>query len=378
LSADLGNDAWRRAAEERRRELRLRAAGARRCIVFGACDYGRHVKAATESVGLVVEAFVDNDLAKQGLPFAGVQVLSPSEAAGDPRMARLWVIGIYTSSGPRRQCDELGVTALTFPELTWAFDGLLPYYALDGPERFFEASAEMQRAADLWHDESSRAEYRSQAGWRMTLDYDLLGSPSPRDEEYYPPDVLAPSAHEVFVDCGAYQGDTVEWFHEKNGGRFSKIIAIEPDPKNAAIMRAKLPDWRREMPGTVTIEEVAVGASPGFTEFDGTGTVRSRVGEGGQRVEVRTLDQLLDGERPTFVKMDVEGAEADVLRGGAQVIARHAPVLAVCLYHRPADLWEIPLLIRSLCDDYRLFLRRYSDECWETVCYAVPPGRTLS
>ena len=370
--------ALRGAAKERKRELVRKVAGARRCVVFGACEYGRHVKAAAESVGLVVEAFVDNDTAKQGLSLDGVQVLPPSEAVGDKGVARLWIIGVYTSSGPRRQCEQLGVTALTFPELTWVFEGLLPYYALDDPERFFGASADMYQAADVWHDEASRAEYRSQLGWRMTLDYDLLGPSWPRDEEYYPSDVLAPSTHEVFVDCGAYQGDTVEWFHQRNEGRFSRIVAVEPDPKNAAIMRAKLPGWRREMPGIVTVEEVALGAAPGFTEFDVTGTVRSRIGEGGQRVVVRTLDQLLDGERPTFVKMDVEGAEADVLQGGARIIARHAPVLAVCLYHRPADLWEIPQLIKSLRADYRLFLRRYSDECWETVCYAVPPGRALS
>jgi hypothetical protein len=52
-------------------------------------------------------------------------------------------------------------------------------------------------------------------------------------------------------------------------------------------------------------------------------------------------------------------------------------VLSVCLYHRPADLWEIPLFLRSLGDHYRLFLRRYAEDCWELVCYAIPEERLL-
>jgi hypothetical protein len=51
------------------------------------------------------------------------------------------------------------------------------------------------------------------------------------------------------------------------------------------------------------------------------------------------------------------------------------PVLAVSLYHKPEDLWDLPLLINALVPGYLLYLRRYSDERWETVCYAVPPER---
>jgi hypothetical protein len=75
--------------------------------------------------------------------------------------------------------------------------------------------------------------------------------------------------------------------------------------------------------------------------------------------------------------MDIEGSEPDALAGARTVIARHAPVLAVCLYHRQADLWQIPLQIRAMNDSYRLHLRRYSDDCWEQVCYAIPPERLL-
>ncbi len=64
--------------------------------------------------------------------------------------------------------------------------------------------------------------------------------------------------------------------------------------------------------------------------------------------------------------------------GARQTIERHAPVLAICLYHKPADVWDLPLLVRDLNPAYSLYLRRYSDERWETVCYAVPEDRRTS
>ena len=92
-------------------------------------------------------------------------------------------------------------------------------------------------------------------------------------------------------------------------------------------------------------------------------------------VEVAPLDEILAGTRPTYIKFDVEGAEHDALVGGSETISANMPVLAVCLYHRPEDLWDLPLLVQSLRPDYRLHVRRYSDERWETVLYAVPPDR---
>jgi hypothetical protein len=73
--------------------------------------------------------------------------------------------------------------------------------------------------------------------------------------------------------------------------------------------------------------------------------------------------------------MDIESAEPEALDGARELLRRHRPVLAVCTYHRSEHLWQIPNLIRSMVPEYHLFLRRYAEDCWEGVCYAIPKHR---
>jgi hypothetical protein len=85
---------------------------------------------------------------------------------------------------------------------------------------------------------------------------------------------------------------------------------------------------------------------------------------------VTTVDHDLEGGHASFIKMNIEGAEIDALEGARRTIQSFAPQLAISAYHRPADLWAVPEKIRSLRDDYRLFLRQHDGGIIETVCYA--------
>ena len=76
--------------------------------------------------------------------------------------------------------------------------------------------------------------------------------------------------------------------------------------------------------------------------------------------------------------MDIEGAEIDAIEGGIRVIRKESPVLAVCAYHAQDHLWNIPIAIHRINPQYALFLRPHMTECWDTVCYAIPPERMLS
>jgi hypothetical protein len=92
---------------------------------------------------------------------------------------------------------------------------------------------------------------------------------------------------------------------------------------------------------------------------------------GNIRIEVDSIDHVTQGEKVSFIKMDIEGAELEALRGAQNTIRQHKPKLAVCVYHMQEDLVTIPQYILSLREDYKLYLRHYGNSCTETVLYAI-------
>jgi FkbM family methyltransferase len=370
---------WRHAAEVRRAEISRRIAGRTDVLLFGAGYLGRHLRGDLEGLPFKPRAFVDNDTALSGSEIEGLEVLSPDAAEARFGQGALWLIAVYTNGRVIEQCRALGVPWVTCAELSWVLPEPHPRSLVFGlPERLAESAREVEAAASIWTDAESEGEYRSQVRWRFLLDYAALATPRPVIETYFPDDLILPSARDVFVDCGAFTGDTVEAFLAARGGHFDQIVAVEPDALNCRELQDRIDDWSRSGVGPIRVESVAAGSRRGTLRFETTGTAGSSVGSGTDTVQVAPLDEILADCTPTYMKFDVEGAEHDALLGASATIRANMPVLAVCLYHKPEDLWDLPLLIRSLGPDYRMYLRRYSDERWETVCYAVPAHRLRS
>ena len=139
---------------------------------------------------------------------------------------------------------------------------------------------------------------------------------------------------------------------------------------------AGLPAQVRER---ITVHEVALHSHNEELGFVENGSPTSMVVRGGGRsVAGRALDSLLPDAGVTFLKLDVEGAEREALRGARTVISRGRPVAAVCVYHGPRDLWEIPRVLREYLPDHRCFLRQHQFDGYELVIYAVPPERCVA
>ncbi len=94
--------------------------------------------------------------------------------------------------------------------------------------------------------------------------------------------------------------------------------------------------------------------------------------KGNVEVDLVSLDELLPDTEITFVKMDVEGAEMEALRGAAETIRRNVPKLAISVYHKRNDIFDVPLFIHRLHPRYKFYLRHHSTTFSETVLFAVP------
>jgi FkbM family methyltransferase len=219
----------------------------------------------------------------------------------------------------------------------------------------------------LWSDDIlQRDNYRRELAWRLRADL-LRARKVPTPDQYFPRDILRPAPSESFIDGGAFDGDTLR----QAPWPLARVLAVEPDPANAARLRAM------SFPG-IRVHEVLLGREPDLARFNGTGTMASRREESGAlEVPVTTIDLMAAGERPTFIKLDVEGDELEALKGARETLQRCRPVVAVCLYHRPEDLWTIPLFLHSELPEHRLYLRVHAHDGFELVAYAVPPERCL-
>ena len=368
---------WQDAAATRKSEISRRVNGRTEVLLFGTGALGRQVLADLPEPFRAV-GFVDNNPALWGADVLGLEVMSPAVAQARFGDAALWLITIYTNYPVIAQLRRLGVPWVTCAELSWLLPAPHPTdVAFGSPETLEHQGEAIVSAAGVWADEASRAEYASQVRWRFLLDYDALAAPRPVSETYFPDDLVAGRADEVFVDCGAFTGDTVDAFLSVRAGLFGRIVAIEPDVENCRALERHIRTMYPNHADRIRVEPFALGSQRGRIEFSSTGTVRSKVGGGVTTVDVATMDELLASDRPTYVKFDIEGAEHDAIVGGSEVIQANMPVLAVSAYHKPEDIWDLPLLIRSIAPDYLLYLRRYSDERWEQVLYAVPPDRLV-
>lgn len=182
-------------------------------------------------------------------------------------------------------------------------------------------------------------------------------------------DVFEPQEEEYIVDCGAFDGKTEELFNNWGSGHVKKIYAFELDPFN----KAKCSDFYDAKGLKDIVEFINKGVSNSnaivHIEDSSMGSSGSHLGPGTIEAEVVKLDDTLVG-KVTFIKMDVEGAELDALKGAAEIIKSQKPRLAICLYHKQSDIYEIPRFLLSIEPSYKFIIRHYSSISWETVLYA--------
>jgi FkbM family methyltransferase len=346
-------------------------------VLVGTGELGRKTLAGLRRAGVEPLAFADNNPRIWGSEIGGLPVLSPADAAQRHGNSACFVVTIYHGSAVRRQLADLGCRRVApFLPLFWKYAAeFIPHTGVDLPHRLRDQFDRIQACYSLLRDETSRRELCEQLLWRYWLDYDALSPSFDPCHTYFPLDLLDPTADEVFVDCGSFDGDTVRSFSSHWQGRFRHTFAFEPDPANRSSLSAHVAELG--ISERVTVMPYAVGNENGCISFDLTSSAAShRVADGpAGTVECRRLDDIPWPLAPTYLKLDIEGAEPDALRGAAELLRRHHPVLAVCTYHRGEHLWDIPLLIRSISDSYAILLRRYAEECWEGVCYAIPLNR---
>lgn len=174
----------------------------------------------------------------------------------------------------------------------------------------------------------------------------LFRSAQPKSDAYKR---LALSDGSVCVDCGAYNGDTLSELFAYCDNSFA--YAIEPDVKSFAKLKLAYGSF-----DNVTLINAAVNADGKDVAFSTKGSRGSKSVACGTAVPAVVLDTLLADKHIDYIKFDVEGMESEALNGAKEIISKQKPKLFVSCYHKSEDIFDLPLKVLSIREDYKLHI----------------------
>jgi len=224
---------------------------------------------------------------------------------------------------------------------------------LDSRDYFDANMKRVNNVASYLFDDTSRTCYYRMIDFRCNNDW--TNFPLISKDAYFYNEFFLYDDNEIFVDCGAFNGDTVMKFKramKKQKGDYSRIVAFEPDEKLFNMLTKSYPE--------VTAIKAGVWSRDDIITID----------NGVLSIPVKNIDNCHECEGVTLLKMDIEGAEIEALKGAIKTIAKYKPKLAICIYHSDEDMIKIPEWIHDNFPDYKLFVRQHHKYVIsETVLY---------
>lgn len=331
----------------------------RQAVIFGAGELGHRMYHILKKYGISVKCFCDNLVSGRTDSRTGMEITGLKELKEDIELFFV-LIAVYDNAGYASVYQQLLDFGFESSELINA-----KVIVERLPVSFLEINVEQYRKVyGFLEDDFSKQVYLDRIK-KAYLYSGISQNVSCGQEEYFDGKVIL-TDEEVFVDCGGFDGDTALKFIDRTNGRYKKIIIFEPEISKENLIRERMKDYKYDFyPYGVWSHETVL-------RFDASGDLASHVSEtGNAEVKARALDETVFEDAPTYIKMDIEGSEAEALRGCRKIIQKYKPKLAICIYHKPEDLFEIPILIKEMCREYKIVIRQYADSIFETVCYAI-------
>ena len=365
--------------------------------IYGAGALGRYI-AARLSHPFV---FVDDTPEKQGTQIDGAEVWSLPEFARHckkrepaPKLYSCIMQGDYHYNYFDRYNTvraEYGVELLPFPPLLLSLDGVWHFY--EKRETLQTKKKRYLQLQERLADELSVRTLKGHVILRETGDLTALVIVPPTFEEHRFFTAQMPD-NINYVDVGAYDGDSLESFVVASDGRFARLWAVEPDAENRQRLEARMNRLLgKQASEKLTVIAEGITANGGEQQFHATGGMSSHITSAGGRdknadngyfmacsngaagvselIKTRRLDEL-DVPLPAAYKMDLEGADFDVLESSLSLVARTRPFLELSVYHYPDDLLDMFDLVEGLHAGYRYYLRNYSSDGFDLRLYCIP------
>lgn len=358
---------------EELKEIRKKIDGYTDILIYGAGVNGifayEYIKKIRNTINVL--AFVDNDEKKQNDPIYiekyGIPCISWTDVNEYPTEN---VLAINAIRGKKEEVFELLKTKNIECVSAFSYIYSLQYEKLERLYNVLEGEISKKVLCNVIQgnlDENNKSYESIQEG----------------NQYFAIPSFAYRRVDEVFVDCGAYVGDVIEHYLFQRCGTFEKIYAFEPGVKQRKAMEKRISRLKEEWAlddNKIEVGPYAIGEEGKKIQIQlnqvlsSSSLVIGNQSNCTEEVEIISLDEFFEfkEKKPTFIKVDIEGYELDMLKGTKKIIQKYAPIMAISVYHRPEDLWEIYDYVSSITDQYAYCLRHHSSCYAETILYCYP------
>lgn len=334
--------------------------------IFGAGDAGLEFYTSFLHHGIQPVCFADNQKSLQGSQCRGLPVLSAAQLQQQYPRANV-AIATASDQWAREIYEQL--LYLGYKKSQIISDRYVRRDIISLPmfkQEHWKGFAEIYPlVADVLSQDLIRSKIRSM------VTYSRIEPAQALSDEYF--SFFTLGDQEVFVDAGALDGKTSHLFLQQVKCKYKAIYCFEPDNQNFRLTRKNLQDIDR-----LTCVPLGLWSQPATLSFSAQNHAGSRIDEQGAcKVRVTSLDEYFQNtpvqDLPTFIKMDIEGAEDQALQGAKSVIAQARPKLAICAYHKQDDFYRLIRTIRSMDPHYQFYFRHYGRLTASTILYAYCP-----
>ena len=341
----------------------------REIILFPAGTVAKGFFRTLDQFGVRVSCFGDNNPQKAGTVLYEHPVLSFDDICADHSEAVIII-------SSRMLCSEITEQFLKegFEKNSIVYRDFSSWNAHSGFRG--DMMNDLERFDDVYRllgDELSRQTFLAKLKYMHDFDPETLDGVMCREAMYFDNALIHLSEKEYFVDGGAFTGDTFMDFRRRVAA-FGGYYAFEPeeDNFNALIENTKGISnvyainkglWSKETRLGIFSQG---GGSSLIEDIDETHRFADAV------VPVTSIDTVCADVPVTFIKMDIEGAEMKALQGARNTVKRCHPKLAICVYHKPMDIVDLPLYMHELMPDAKMHMRHYGIGGTDTVCYLIP------
>ncbi|MGA7194471.1 MAG: FkbM family methyltransferase [Anaerolineales bacterium] len=344
-------------------------------FIYGTGTVGQEIWKLLKVKGYSIKGFIDHSLTQRPLPEAFIFQPDDERIPIKDRRNSDVIMAIHNRAAQIPPIIE-NLHRLGYGQIITLID-LYDNFANELGQRYWLTSRnfysnyekEILLTQNLFEDKASRELFRSLISFRKTGDYSILSAPD-MEHQYFPSDIPFSKKPIRFVDCGAFDGDTLRNFVESKIP-IEALAAFEPDQINFQ----KLSKYIREsqIPNAF-LWPCGVYSSSTQIRFDsGQGEASVISEKGAFTIQCISLDDAIPNFNPTLIKMDIEGAEIEALRGAQHIIQKYRPELAISVYHLPSHIWEIPLFVKAMMPDtYHYYLRAHGFNDFDIVLYTIP------